>query len=156
MFYTIVQLGTDYKGKITDFSKARNSFIEHLGNNSWILFIDNDAEPTKMLLDYLNIFNPPPEAKYYSIRTINLINNQYSPLHNPFFWRVLVSNKVRYVGALHEKILEEPTGIIDFPIIHNHIKDNYDMIHSYTGNIRLAVKKVKDILLKGHYDTRVV
>src|SRR6266849_5479882 len=102
--YKIISLGRDYPGKITDFAEARNSFLEKLPDDQWILFIDDDAEASKMLLSFLDHFKPPRNACYYSIRTINLVNNQYQPLFNPFFWRVLVSNKARYTGKIHEKI----------------------------------------------------
>ncbi len=153
----MISLGRDYHGKITDFAEARNSFLEKLPDDQWVLFIDDDAEASKMLLSFLDSFNPPRNARYYSIRTINLFNNEYQPLLNPFFWRVLVSNKARYIGKVHEKIPGEPTGLIDLPIIHNHKGPvSYKQPKLFPlWNLRLAAKKGKDILLKGHYEPRV-
>ena len=152
MNFKIIALGRDYPGKITDFAKARNSFLEHLPDNQWILFIDDDAEATSALLKFLDSFIPPDGAEYYAIRTINLVNGEYRPLLNPFFWRVLVSNKVRYIGKVHEKIPQEPTGLIDIPIIHNHCGPvTYSQPKLFPlWNIRLVFKKIKDIPLRGH------
>src|SRR2546427_10167406 len=121
MNFRIVSLGRDYPGKITDFAEARNSFLEQLPDDEWILFLDDDVEARLMLLHKLKRFQPPENAQYYSIRTVNLTNDEYRPWHNPFFWRRLVSNKVRYFGKLHERIKGEPTGLIDIPVFHNHI-----------------------------------
>lgn len=162
MNFQIVSLGRDYPGKITDFAEARNSFLKDLPDDQWILFLDDDAEAPLMLLDKLKRFQPPKDARYYSIRTLNLTNGAYNPEHNPFFWRVLVSNKVRYSGRLHERVKGEPTGLIDIPIIHNHQTQNYQGESFWSRNksyplwnLWLGGKKVKDILTRGHYDPRV-
>jgi hypothetical protein len=106
----------DYSGKIEDFSKARNSFLQE---NEWVLFIDDDEEASEMLLGYLR--NLQPRFPYYWIRRINLHNGRYRGAWNPDFAPRLVSNRVRFVGRVHEKISPaDPHGIIDFPIIHNH------------------------------------
>jgi len=151
----IVRLGRDYPGKIDDFAEARNSFIRTLGDDEWILFLDDDAEAPKMLLDKLATFQPPKDARYYSIRVVNLWNGRYHPAINPFFWRVLVSNKVRYIGKIHERIKGSPSGLIDIPIIHNHQGPIITTVHGRAFNLWLAGKKIKDILTRGHYDPRV-
>ena len=164
MKYKIVSLGRDYPGKITDFAEARNSFIRELKDDEWILFLDDDAEAPQMLLDRLKSFQPPKNARYYSIRTINLTNGMYAPEQNPFFWRVLVSNKVHYFGRLHESIKGQPSGLIDIPIIHNqsYQEKKYGFGTFWQRNkgrrlwtLWLAGKKVKDVLTRGHYDPRV-
>jgi hypothetical protein len=104
-------LGTDYSGKIEDFAAARNSF---LSRNEWVLFIDNDEEASGMLLNYLAKLEP--KFPYYWIRRVNLHNG------NPDFAPRLVSNRVKFIGRVHEKVVpRDPHGIIDFPIIHNHL-----------------------------------
>ena len=162
MNFQIVSLGRDYNGKITDFAEARNSFLKDLRDGEWILFLDDDSEAPQMLLERLRNFQPPENARYYSIRTVNLADDRYNPLHNPFFWRVLVSNKVRYTGRLHERIKGEPSGLIDIPIIHNHRSQNYQgnsfwnrNMHRPLWNFWLGGKKLKDIWTRGHYDPRV-
>ena len=163
MIFHTVSLGRDYPGKITDFAEARNSFLENLPDNEWVLFLDDDCEAPRMLLDRLSRFQPPKDARYYSIRTVNLTNGSYNPAHNPFFWRCLVSNKARFYGRLHERVKGSPTGLIDIPVIHNHIAGT-----TYQGtpfwqrnktmplwNLWLSGKKVKDVLTHGHYDPRV-
>lgn len=169
MNFQIVTLGRDYHGKITDFAAARNSFIEQLADDEWILFVDDDSEVPNMLLNRLRTFNPPSDARYYSIRCVNLTFDRYNPAHNPFFWRCLVSNKVRYYGGIHERIKGQPSGLIDIPLIHNHTARHSEgyAAHAKEGkfwtrsmspplwNMWLAGKKVKDVVTRGHYDPRV-
>jgi len=163
MNFRIVSLGRDYPGKIEDFAEARNSFIEQLGEDEWILFLDDDAEAPEMLLEKLRRFQPPKSARYYSIRVVNLTDGLYNPAYNPFFWRILVSNKVRYFGRLHESIKGSPSGLIDIPVIHNHISgQTYQDLPIWKRNktrplwnFWLGGKKVKDLLTRGHYDPRV-
>jgi len=113
----VVRLGTDYLGKIDDFSAARNSF---LSKHEWVLFIDNDEEASVMLVNYLNQLDP--QFPYYWIRRINLHNGRYREAWNPDFAPRLVSNRVKFAGRVHEKITpKDPHGIIDYPIIHNHL-----------------------------------
>lgn len=84
-----------------------------------MLFIDNDEEASGMLLNYLTQLEP--KFPHYWIRRINLANGRYREAWNPDFAPRLVSNKVKFVGRVHEKVVpKEPHGIIDFPIIHNH------------------------------------
>ena len=84
--FKIVRLGTDYPGKIDDFSAARNSF---LSSDKWVLFVDDDEEPTAMLLNYLGQLGP--KFPYYWIRRINLHNGRYREAWNPDFAPRLVS-----------------------------------------------------------------
>jgi hypothetical protein len=73
-----------------------------------------------MLLNYLSRLEP--DYPYYWIRRINLHNGRYREAWNPDFAPRLVSNRVKFVGRVHEKIApKDPHGIIDFPIIHNHL-----------------------------------
>src|SRR5438093_560672 len=72
-----------------------------------------------MLLDYLSQIDP--KYPYYWIRRINLANGRYRALWNPEYAPRLVSNRVKFVGDVHEKVIpKDPHGIIDFPIIYNH------------------------------------
>jgi len=164
MNFRIISLGRDYPGKITDFAEARNSFLEQLPDDEWILFLDDDVEAPLMLLNRLHRFQPPANARYYSIRTINLTDDRYNPAHNPFFWRCLVSNKARYFGKVHERIKGQPDGLFDIPVIHNHntgptySHDNPFWTRNMNNklwNLWLSGKKVKDVLTRGHYDPRV-
>ena len=110
-------LGRDYKGKISSFAEARNYF---LSKYDWVLFVDNDEEASAMLINYLHSLEPKYPS--YWIRRINLWNGRYNALLNPEYSARLVSSRVRYVGAVHERVVpKDPHGIIDFPIIHNHI-----------------------------------
>lgn len=112
-----MKLGKDYEGKIDDFAKARNSFLLFY---DWVLFVDDDEEASDMLLSYIDRLTP--SFPYYWIRRINLNNGRYREGWNPDFAPRLVSSKVRFEGRVHEKVTpKDPHGIIDFPIIHNHI-----------------------------------
>lgn len=72
-----------------------------------------------MLLDYIKGLDA--RFPYYWIRRVNLANGKYREAWNPDFAPRLVSNRVKFVGRVHEKVVpREPHGIIDFPIIHNH------------------------------------
>lgn len=120
MNYQIIDIGRDYPGEITDFSAARNGFLEKLRNDEYILWKSKDEEHSRMLLDYLEILEP--KFPYYAIRRINLWNGRYRESFNPDYSPHLVSNRIRYLGAVHEKVLpRHPYGKIDYPIIHNHI-----------------------------------
>lgn len=90
-----------------------------MAQHEWVLFVDDDEEACDMLLDYLNQVDP--KFPYYWIRRINLANGRYRALWNPEYSPRLVSNRVKFVGDVHERVVpKEPHGIIDFPIIHNH------------------------------------
>jgi len=117
MQYKTISLGKDYAGKIDNFAEARNYF---LSKYDWVLFLDDDEEASGMLLDYLSRLEP--RFPYYWIRRINLRNGRYRSIWNPELATRLVSNKVRYVGRVHERVVpQDPHGVIDFPIIHNHL-----------------------------------
>jgi hypothetical protein len=91
-----------------------------LTSNEWVLFIDNDEEASEMLLNYLSKLEP--KFPYYWIRRINLHNGRYREAWNPDLVPRLVSNRVKFVGRVHEKVVpRDPHGVIDFPIIHNHL-----------------------------------
>jgi len=116
--YRIVDLGRDYPGRITDWSMARNSFLEQLGDGEWILFKAEDEEHSIGLVKYLAQLKP--EYPYYAIRRINLVHGKYQEWANPDFQPMLVSNRVRYMGRIHEHLVpHKPYGIIDYPIIHD-------------------------------------
>src|SRR2546430_7510182 len=73
-----------------------------------------------MLLQYIERL--PPQQPYYAIRRINLYDGKYKEAANPDYSPHLVSNRVRYSGAVHEQVQpRKPHGRIDFPIIHNHV-----------------------------------
>jgi hypothetical protein len=143
-----VRLGSDYPGKIDDFAKARNSF---LSENQWVLFIDDDEEASQMLLR--SISQMEPKFPYYWIRRVNLHNGRYREAWNPDFAPRLVSNRVKFVGRVHEKITpRNPHGIIDLPIIHNHLGPstykNYwyqdlPLYRVWTG-VKKAIEVVRD------------
>ena len=130
MNFRTVRLGTDFHGTITDFASARNSFLE---KNEWVFFLDNDEEASKMLLDHIDSLKPT--MPYYWIRRINLWNGRYRPLWNPELVARLVSNRVRFAGRIHEKIVpRDPHGVIDFPIIHNHRGETNYRNYSHQNN----------------------
>jgi hypothetical protein len=112
-----VSLRKDFKGTIDDFAAARNRFLLKY---EWVLFVDDDEEASEMLLNYLRQL--VPRFPYYWVRRFNLWNGKYRGLWNPDFAPRLVSNNVRFVGRVHEKVVpRDPHGVIDFPIIHNHV-----------------------------------
>lgn len=120
MNFQIVHLSEYPNQPIKDFAEARNYFIDKLERDEWILFIDDDEEPSQMLLDYVRDLKP--DQRYYAIRIIGLEEGKYVPEWNPNFSPRLVSSRVCYVGKVHETIVpRKPYGIIDFPIIHNHV-----------------------------------
>jgi hypothetical protein len=146
--YKIVNLGRDYQGKIDDFSAARNHF---LSKYEWVLFIDEDEEASDMLLDY--VAKLEPRFPYYWIRRVNLHNGKYRAIWNPQLAPRLVSNKVRFVGRVHEKVVpKDPHGNIDFPIIHNHLGlfgyknywyQDHPMYRIWTG-VKKVIEVVRD------------
>jgi hypothetical protein len=141
-----VSLGKDYPGKIDDFSAARNHFLERY---EWVLFLDDDEEASDMLLDHLNKLEP--RFPYYWIRRINLFNGKYRAIWNPELATRLVSNKVRYVGRVHERIIpKDPHGVIDYPIIHNHIGPSTYKNYWYQNHpiyrVSLGVRKILEVV----------
>jgi len=142
----VVRLGTDYAGKIDDFAVARNSF---LSKYDWVLFIDNDEEASEMLLNYLNQLEP--NFPYYWIRRINLHNGRYREAWNPDFAPRLVSNRVKFQGRVHERITpKDPHGIIDFPIMHNHVGQTTYKNYWYQDHplyrVWLGIKKAVEVV----------
>jgi hypothetical protein len=142
--FTVVDLGRDYPGRISDFADARNSFIKDLPNGEYVLFVDSDEEAPKMLLDYIGSLTP--QFPYYWVRRIELVNNKYVPVFNPNYNGKLCSNKIRFIGRVHEMITpREPHGVIDIPIIHNHSGPA-----SYSGSaqsmIKLGLLKVREVV----------
>jgi len=139
-------LGRDYNGKITSFADARNYFVSKY---DWVFFLDNDEEASDMLVNYLDELEP--RYPYYWIRRLNLWNGRYHALLNPEYSARLVSNKVKYVGGIHERVVpKDPHGIIDFPIIHNHIGQSnysnywYQKLPVY--RVWLGVKKMMEVV----------
>lgn len=146
MKYRIVSLGKDFPGKITSFAEARNHFLSRY---EWVLFLDDDEEASNMLLRHLDGLEP--RHPYYWIRRLNLADGKYRALWNPEYSARLVSNKVKYVGEVHERIVpKDPHGIIDFPIIHNHlgpsIYQNYWYQNLPVYRVWLGVKKMMEVV----------
>ena len=145
--YETYNLGHDWPGKIHDFSKVRNLFLEH-SDTGWIFWQSDDEEPSRLLLKYIEGLNPT--YPYYGIRRINLRNGRYIQAENPDFSPHLVSDKVRYVGKLHEHVEpRRPCGYIDYPIIHNQANgDSYNSGWKATFAYRpvLAFKRSLDIM----------
>jgi hypothetical protein len=142
--FTVVDLGRDYPGHISDFAEARNSFIKDLPDGEYVLFVDSDEEAPEMLLDYIGRLKP--QFPYYWIRRVELVNNRYVPVFNPNFNGKLCSNGIRFVGRVHEMITpREPHGVIDIPIIHNHSGPA-----SYSGGaqsmLKLGLLKVREVV----------
>ena len=144
MKFRVIDLGRDYPGHITDFADARNSFVKDLLDDEYLLFVDSDEEAPKMLLDYIGRLKP--QFPYYWVRRIELVNNKYVPVFNPNYNGKLCSNRVRFIGKVHEMIIpREPHGVIDIPIIHNHTGQA-----SYTGGaqsgLKLGLLKVREVV----------
>ena len=120
--FSIIDIGKEMGSKkIEDFSKVRNSFIETLNDEEYILFVDSDEEAPKLLLELCNkiIYTGIP---YFRVRRVNLVDWKWYALGNPDYNDRLVSNKVRFHGRVHEAVRpRRPFGVIDAPIIHNHI-----------------------------------
>jgi hypothetical protein len=123
MKYRKVNLGTDYPGKITDFSEARNSFLRNLPDGEYVFFVEEDEEVPKMLLDY--IARLEPEFPYYNVRRLNLLEGRYIWHWNPEYVTKLCSNKMRFKRPVHEVASPRfPHGRIDIPTIHNSPRNN--------------------------------
>ncbi|SRR6266702_7317040 len=116
--FRIVNL-QDSKKKIFSFADARNEVLDTLNNQEYVLWKSEDEEFSDMLLHHLEFLMP--QYPYYAIRRINLWNGKYWSSGNPEYSAHLVSNQVRYIGDVHERLIpRKPYGKIDFPIIHNH------------------------------------
>lgn len=149
MKFEVIYLGRDYEGKITDFSEARNSFLETLDDDEYVLFVDDDEEAPQLLLRYISKLKP--QYPYYWVRKVELHNNRYIPQFNPHFDSRLISNKVRFFGRVNERIRpKNPHGIIDIPIIHNHTGPATWTGHWYQYlpyyQYWMAVKKMVEII----------
>src|SRR5690349_8352327 len=99
--YRIVDIGK-FPVRITDFSEVRNAVLDSLEDNEYVLWKSADEEHSKMLLEYLNTLKP--QYPYYAIRRINFLDGKYWEAGNPDYSPHLISNKVRYVGAIHEQV----------------------------------------------------
>jgi hypothetical protein len=102
-----------------------------------------------MLLDYLDRLQP--RYPYYWIRRLNLWNGKYRAAWNPEYVARLVSNQVRFVGRVHETVVpKHPHGVIDFPLIHNHIGPsgykNYWYQNLPVYRFWLGVKKAVEVM----------
>lgn len=118
MRWRIVNLESEYDGRIDSFSDARNSFIKQLRRHEYVLFLANDEEAPFMLRKLIDRLTPT--YPYYWIRRVNLLQNRWMPAWNPEYSPQLVSNKVRFFGKVHERVTpHRPHGTIDIPIIHN-------------------------------------
>ena len=148
MRFEIVDLEQAWWGKIEDFSVVRNCFIEKLPDDEYILWKSRDEEMPESLLDYIRRLKP--QYPYYDILRVNLVNNHWVEWANPRYSGSLVSNRVRYKGRLHERLVpSKPYGRIDIPIIHNqHGPRSYNSGWKQTKAYRpvLAFKKFVDVL----------
>ena len=126
--------------KIDDFSKVRNSFIETLNDEEYVLFIDSDEEAPKILLDMCRRI-PYTGIPYFRVRRVNLRDWKWYASGNPGYNDRFVSNKVRFYGKVHESVRpRRPYAVIDAPIIHNHVGQwRYSMPPYYFHGIRLDV-----------------
>jgi len=146
--YRIVDIGK-LPIKITNFADTRNSILDTLEDGEYVLWKSEDEELSKMLTDYLDLLIPA--YPYYAIRRINLLNGKYWEAGNPDYSPHLVSNKVRYYGAIHEQVRpRKPYAKIDFPIIHNHpltwkYRSGWKHEGAYLRPV-LAVKKAYQII----------
>ncbi len=119
--YRMVNL-QDLPIKITNFAETRNRILEQLDDDEYVLWTSEDEEPSQMLLAHLN--HARAIYPYYAVRRINLVNGRFYESANPEYSPHLVSNRVRYKGAIHETVMpRKPMGRIDYPIIHNHSLD---------------------------------
>jgi len=146
--YRIVRLGDYPHQPIKNFAEARNFYL----NDGWILFVDNDEQASEMLLDYLDKL--VPKYAYYWVRVINLCQGRFIPWMNPHLDSRLMSSQVKYSGrqAPRGYVMEgrvspyKPHGIIDYPIIHNHPRDDWHTNISTIKKIWLRSKKMTDTM----------
>ena len=120
--FSVIDIGKELgPKKIDDFSNVRNSFLETLKDEEYILFVDSDEEAPNLLLDMCRkiVYTGIP---YFRVRRVNLHDWKWYSLGNPDYNDRLVSNMVRFHGKVHETVRpRRPFGIIDVPIIHNHV-----------------------------------
>ena len=138
MNFKVVDLGRDWKGPqpIPNLSEARNTFIDNLKDDEYVLFVDSDEEAPKMLLDFLSRLKP--QYPCYCTNIFEVATGRV--------WRKsnLLSNKVKLIRHPHEiavmrnpyrRLRRDEVGLIDFPVIHNHPiarKSNYEQPLWYT------------------------
>jgi hypothetical protein len=139
--FSVIDIGKEMGSKkIEDFSKVRNSFIETLNDEEYVLFVDSDEDAPKILLEMCEkiAFTGIP---YFRVRRVNLRDWRWYALGNPDYCDRLVSNKVRFYGKVHEVVRpRHPFGLIHVPIIHNHIgADKYGLPPYYFHGIRLDI-----------------
>ena len=97
-----------------------------------------------MLLDYIGRLKP--QFPYYWVRRIELVNNKYVPIFNPNYNGRLCSNRVRFIGRVHEMIIpREPHGLIDIPIIYNHTGPASYRGEAQSG-LKLGLLKVREVV----------
>jgi hypothetical protein len=120
--FSVIDIGKEMGSKrIDDFSKVRNNFLETLNDEEYILFLDSDEEAPKLLLELCKrvVYTGIP---YFRVRRVNLHDWKWYAGGNPDYNDRLVSNKVRFHGKVHESVRpRRPFGVIDTPIIHNHL-----------------------------------
>ena len=139
--FSVIDIGKEVGSKkIEDFSTVRNSFVETLNDEEYILFIDSDEEAPKLLLEMCRkiVYS---EIPYFRVRRVNLRDWRWYSLGNPDFSDRLVSNKVRFHGKVHEAVRpRRPFGVIHTPIIHNHLgPDRYELPPYYFHGVRLDI-----------------
>ena len=139
--FSVIDIGKEIGSKkIDDFSKVRNSFIETLTDEEYILFVDSDEEAPKLLLELCRkiTYSGIP---YFRVRRVDLRDWRWYALGNPSYCDRLVSNKVRFHGKIHEAVKpRRPFGVVDAPIIHNHLgPDRYRMPPYYFHGVRLDI-----------------
>ena len=142
--FEVIDVGKEMgRKKIEDFSVVRNSFLEALNDEEYILFVDSDEEAPKVLLELCGklSFTGVP---YFRVRRVNLHDWRWYALGNPDYCDRLVSNKVRYFGKIHESVRpRHPFGVIDAPIIHNHLgPSRYNLPAYYFHGVRLDLVPV--------------
>jgi hypothetical protein len=116
--YRIVNLH-DLPIRITNFAETRNNILEQLPDDEYVLWKSEDEELSQMLIRHLDSL--VPKFPYYAVRRINFLDGHYWEAGNPDYSPHVVSNRVRYKGAIHETIVpRKPYGKIDYPIIHDH------------------------------------
>ncbi len=139
--FSVIDIGREMGSKkIDDFSMVRNSFIEALNDEEYILFIDSDEEAPKLLLELCERI-PYTGIPYFRVRRVNLLDWKWYAGGNPGHMDRLISNKVRFQGKVHETVRpRRPFAVIDTPIIHNHVGPwRYSIPPYYFHGVRLDI-----------------
>lgn len=128
MNYIIRDLRRDYPYQpITDFAKARNWFVNQLKDGEYVLFVSDHEEVPKVFLDYLSKLEP--KYPYYNVRVMEFVNGKLVPGSDPGYRTNLISNRARFVGAIHEHAVPKfAGGTVDYPMLHSS-----DGSHSYSS-----------------------